>query len=300
LEVSFQWRGDLTAFLLGNYDDALMRAWGNTSLGLFLSLFFLAVNVMPGNRPQTAPGTPAHNLMEGAKDPPSSGAAPANRSDPARIVPSKTQIYFEHNEGQVDGHVLYLSRRFDYFLFLTSNAATVVLHRPADRRSETQNPSFFRLRFVGANPRAEVTGIEELPGKSSYFSGPDRKSWHASIPHYAKVKYSDIYPGIDLIFYESGGHLEYDFVAAPRANLQAIHVRIEGIQPKLAPSGDVALPTGRDEVVLRKPRIYQEREGNHLIEANYSLHGSDLTFSMGKYDRDHSIVIDPALSFRRT
>ena len=297
MEVSFQWRGDLTAFLLGNYDGALMRAWRNTSLGLFLSLFFFAVNVMPGNRPQAAPGTPAHNLMEFAKYSPSSGAAPANLSDPSRIVSSKAQIYFEHNEGQVDSRVLYLSRGLGFSLFLTSNAATIVLRGPADRQSGMQSPSFFRLRFVGANPRAEVTGIEELPGKSSYFSGPDRKSWHTSIPHYAKVKYSGIYPGIDLIFYESGGHLEYDFVAAPRANLQAIHVRIEGLQPKLTPAGDVALLAGRDEVVLRKPRIYQEQERGHLIEAGYSLHGRYLAFSMGKYDRDHSIVIDPALIF---
>jgi hypothetical protein len=273
-----------------------MPAWGNTSLSLFLSLFFIAVNVMPGNRPQTALGTPAHGLVED-KDPPSSGAAPVNRSDPARIVSSKAQIYFEHNEGQVDSRVLYLSRGFDYSLFLTSNAATIVLRRSADQRSGTQSPNFFRLRFAGANPQAEVSGIEELPGKSSYFSGPNQKSWHASIPHYAKVKYSGIYPGIDLIFYERGGQLEYDFVAAPRANLQAIHVRIEGIKPKLTPAGDVALLAGRDEVVLRKPRIYQEQERGDLIEATYSLHGSDLAFSMGKYDRDHSIVIDPALIF---
>jgi hypothetical protein len=270
----------------------------NTSIGLLLSLLFSAPNTVPSNRVQTALGTLTQDLRGGVNDPGSPGAAPANRSDSARIVSSKTQIYFEHNEGQVSSRVLYLSRAFGYSLFLTSNAATVVLPRSVDLRSGSPSASVFRLRFVGANPQADVTGIEELPGKSSYFSGPDRKSWHASIPHYAKVKYSGIYPGIDLIFYESGGELEYDFVAAPGANLQAIHVRIEGVSAKLTPEGDIALLAGKDAFRLKKPHVYQEQqEGGHIIEANYSLRGRDLKFSLGRYNHHRSIVIDPALVF---
>jgi hypothetical protein len=31
------------------------------------------------------------------------------------------------------------------------------------------------MKLVGANGRAKVTGLEELPGKSNYFIGSDTK-----------------------------------------------------------------------------------------------------------------------------
>jgi hypothetical protein len=35
------------------------------------------------------------------------------------------------------------------------------------------------------------------------------------VPHYARVRYEAVYPGIDLVFYGNPQQLEYDFVVAP-------------------------------------------------------------------------------------
>jgi hypothetical protein len=45
---------------------------------------------------------------------------------------------------------------------------------------------------------------------------PDR--WHTNIPNYAKVRYRNVYPGIDLIYYGNQRQLEYDFVVNPGAD----------------------------------------------------------------------------------
>ena len=53
---------------------------------------------------------------------------------------------------------------------------------------EAQPSDVVRLRLVGANAKARVTGAEKLPGKSNYFIGDDPKKWRTNVPTYAKVK----------------------------------------------------------------------------------------------------------------
>jgi hypothetical protein len=49
------------------------------------------------------------------------------------------------------------------------------------------------------------------------------------VPNYAKVRYQNVYPGVDLVYYgNQGGQLEYDFVAAPGADSAAVHFALSG------------------------------------------------------------------------
>src|SRR5208282_2028105 len=61
--------------------------------------------------------------------------------------------------------------------------------------------SFLRMKLIGANPNAAVTGNAELPGKANYFIGNDPSKWVTNALTYAKVRYRDVYPGIDLVYY---------------------------------------------------------------------------------------------------
>jgi hypothetical protein len=58
-----------------------------------------------------------------------------------------------------------------------------------------------RMRLAGANPHAQIEGIDEMRAKANYFIGNDPKKWRTDVPMYAKVRYRNIYPGIDLVFY---------------------------------------------------------------------------------------------------
>jgi hypothetical protein len=70
---------------------------------------------------------------------------------------------------------------------------------------ESRAPAVLRMKLVDANGRANVTGLEELPGKSNYFIGNDPKKWRTNVPNYAKVKYAGVYPGVDLVYYGNRG-----------------------------------------------------------------------------------------------
>ena len=68
-----------------------------------------------------------------------------------------------------------------------------------------QPPSFLCLKLLRANPAAKVIGVNELPGKSNYLTGNDPKKWRTNVPTYGRVRYENIYPGVDLVYYGKQG-----------------------------------------------------------------------------------------------
>jgi len=127
---------------------------------------------------------------------------------------------------------------------------------------ESQSPQVVRMRLVGGNTNGRVVGLDQLPGRSNYFIGNDPKKWRTNVPNYAKVKYENVYPGVDLVYYGDslkGGRLEYDFVVAPGANPNQIKLSFAGADGMRvdAASGDLVLKLGDDEVRFRKPAVYQ-------------------------------------------
>lgn len=122
------------------------------------------------------------------------------------------------------------------------------------------------MKLVGANPNARVAGLDELPGKSHYFLGNDPKKWRTSVPNYAKVKYRDIYAGVDLIYYGNPRQLEYDFVVAPGADpgviaLDIAHAssRPENRNARIDAAGDLVIAIEGGEVRFHKPVVLQEQ-----------------------------------------
>ena len=104
-------------------------------------------------------------------------------------------LWFEPSQGQTYPSVQFQSR--DIYLRATSAAIHI-----------GGSPIFFRLEHANANARAEA--LERLPGVSNYYLGNDPKKWRTDVPHFARIRYHDIYPGIDLIYYgNASGNLEY-------------------------------------------------------------------------------------------
>jgi uncharacterized repeat protein (TIGR01451 family) len=157
------------------------------------------------------------------------------------------------------------------------------------------------MGLVGANPEPQVVGLDELPGKSNYFIGNDPKKWRTSIPHYAKVRYEQVYPGIDLVYYGSTqGQLEYDFIVAPGADPKAITLGFEGSDRlEVDAQGNLLLHFSDGKVRFHKPYVYQEADGTRQeIAGEYVLRGkTEVAFEVVSYDTSQPLIIDPVLSY---
>ena len=260
-------------------------------------------------------------------------------------------LSFEANQGQTDQRVRFLVRGNGYSLLLTANEAVLALRKktgvtsqksvappasagvpqavnfPLSFRSnaaelnansaalnpERQAPAVLRMRLVGANAAAKVTGLEELPGKSNYFIGNDPGKWRTNVPNYAMVKYADVYPGVDLVYYGNQGQLEYDLVVQPGADLSriAFDIRVVRETPgahhdgplRVDANGNLVVGTEGGEVIFHKPVVYQlatnyEPRPKELIDGKYILtSGHEIRFQVGAHDPSKPLVIDPTLAY---
>ncbi len=156
------------------------------------------------------------------------------------------------------------------------------------------------MRLVGANAKAKVTGLEELPGKSNYFIGNDPKKWRTNVPNYAKVKYANVYPGVDLVYYGNQRQLEYDFVLAPGADPRQIELSFDGAKRlRLDADGNLIVSIAGGEVIEHKPVIYQDIGGmRRRVAGGYALrNGHTVGFKLAGYDHHRSLTIDPSLVY---
>ena len=210
-------------------------------------------------------------------------------------------LSFEANRGQTDNRVKFLARGNGYTLFLTSDEAVFSLARiKSTEGSATPASAVLRTRFIGANVKPTITGASKLPGTSSYFIGSDSAKWRVGVPTYGRVRYTDLYPGIDLIYYGKDGQLEYDLVLAAGSDPHRIRLAIAGADRlNIGNDGDLAVSVGNNQVTMRKPFVYQEVNGvKHMVRADYVLLSKDeIGIQLGSYDSSKSLVIDPALVY---
>jgi len=248
-----------------------------------------------------------------------SGLFQPRKAQQAREVYGRLPISFEENVGQSAREVSYLSRGSGFELFLTPQEAVLALQNPVPRdlsprhRFATllalhqarlaRNASMttaLRMRFEGSNPKAQIAGLDGMPGKVNYFIGNDPKKWRTDVRTFSRVKYTGLYPGVDLIFYGNGRRLEYDFVVGPGADPDAIRLNLQGARKaRINNSGDVVLSVGRGEVLIQKPLIYQVIDGKRReIAGNFVLAGvHELAFQVPHYDRSEPLILDPVLNY---
>src|SRR5262245_3275345 len=214
-------------------------------------------------------------------------------SAPATERNLSRRIGFEANCGQVDARVQFVARGPAYTAFLTPTEAVLAL---GDRRG---GHAVLRVERIGANAGAQAAGSGLLPGAVSYFPG-GRVDSPVSAPAYRRVRYDDVYPGIDLVYYSRARSLEYDFVVAAGIDPNQIALRIDGAE-HVEVDGEVTLVVHTADGDVRQPRpvAYQRIGGvRRPVAAEYALDAEgEVRLRLGAYDRSRRLVIDPVITY---
>ena len=159
----------------------------------------------------------------------------------------------------------------------------------SERRSapiETSSPERPRSTLSLPSPRpssaqregAEASAqLEELlAGYTNYLLDPDPRNWRTHVPNYRRVRYRNVYPGIDVVYYGNPRELEFDFVVAPGADPRRIRLTLDN-----------------PDLRIRLPRVYQ----NHGdILARVVRHGG--WQSSLRIRAAHGVAFDTVLSAR--
>lgn len=211
-------------------------------------------------------------------------------------------LSFEANLGQISSQVDYLARGPGYTVFLTPGEAVLTLQNAVevDGALPRIEQDVLRIQLTGANQHAQAHGIGALGSQSNYLLGDDPSKWLTGIGSNSRVRYDDIYNGIDLVYYGNQRQLEYDFVVAPGIDPSAINLAFEGAEGvSLDTQGNLVLKTAHGSVIQRAPSAYQEyANGRRAVESHFRL-GADgqVHFEIGSYDPNKELIIDPVMSY---
>ncbi len=269
-----------------------------------------------------------------ASDTSTRAVAAASKSAPhtvaqARAAYGQLPLSFEANRGQAGEAVNFLARGAGYTLALSPKEAVFALVHRSDERARSgesstsrrddsgaairgergagtsnaprsEPPAVLRMRLVGVIGGARVEGLNELEGKVNYLIGNDPAQWRTNIPTFGRVRYAEVYPGIDVVYYGNQKQLEYDFVVAPGRDTRAVKLRFEGADKvEVDAAGDLLLTLGESVIRQPKPVVYQEVDGKRLaVEGGYTIErDGQVGFAVGEYDAGRPLVIDPVLIY---
>lgn len=218
---------------------------------------------------------------------------------------------FEPNQGQAnldptDRRIQFIARGSGYSLMLGSEGAILNL-RSSSHKSDAASPDkatrieSLRMKLAGANPNPNpsLTASDLLPSKSNYILGNDPAKWRRDVPQFARVRYENVYPGIDLAFYGNQGKLEYDFQVAPGSDPAQAELEFDGARHLKLEDGNLVIEAQGGAVRLGAPHIYQQLNGRQQpVEGSFVLRADNrVGFSIGPYDHSRELVIDPVLNY---
>ena len=75
----------------------------------------------------------------------------------------------------------------------------------------------------------------------NYLLGNRPERWITDVPTFGRIRYPEIYPGIDVVYHGRGALLEHDFEVAPGADPSRIRVQFNGAESmKVADDGSLS------------------------------------------------------------
>jgi photosystem II stability/assembly factor-like uncharacterized protein len=245
----------------------------------------------------------------GSKETP--GADLPNASAKAKEAYGVLPLSFEANSGQTDSNVKFLARGQGYGLFLTATGPVMSLTKTSEKKTDPEKSlavegnspaaetAVVSWDLIAANKSPRISGVDGLPGKANYFRGNDPSKWQSNVATYSKVRYSNVYPGIDVIYYGNQRQLEYDFIVAPGRDPNRIKLNFNGADStELDAEGNLILHTRAGDITQAKPFAYQEIAGvRREVSASYQLAKGVISFNLGNYDSTQPLIIDPVFIY---
>ena len=205
-------------------------------------------------------------------------------------------VRFEPNVGQADSGYSFVASGRSQAVLLSPTEA--VFQLPESKKTEARS---VHASLVGANSVAAPKAEQPLCGRVNYLMGADPQKWHTDIPTFERVRFTNVYPGIDVAYHGNRGDLETDFVVQPGANPDAIRIRFDGADAvNLAKDQSLQARADQRTLAWEKPTLYQIGATGkaNQVEGRFKMLGNgEVGFEVGVYDLSRPLVIDPILTY---
>ncbi|MBL7902464.1 MAG: SBBP repeat-containing protein [Bacteroidia bacterium] len=221
----------------------------------------------------------------------------------------KPKICFTENKGQMQDQfykprpdVLYGAMAGDMAVHIKKNGVSYQLYRvdkfkevedakTKEKRQEIEQQTIYRvdLTWVNANKNFTKSEDETLPGYNNYYleSCPNGA---LNVKSYKGVSLLNIYPGINLHYYEKNGELKHDYIVEAHADYKQIQIKVEGAEISVNKDGSLLLNTPLGKIQEGALIVYQN---NKKLNAKWRIKNNILGFEIENYNPNYELIIDP-------
>lgn len=224
-------------------------------------------------------------------------------------------INFKENKGQVSDQnykarpdILFSGDQGDFVFHLKSNGISYQLNRvdewtKRENRPERKNgqeelvPSkstIYRMdiNWLNTNPSPEIKKGKAKQGYENYYleSCPDGA---LQVRSYSDITYKNLYPGIDLKWYEKNGALEYDYYVAANSDYTKIQLEYKGAEKIYVDrNGTLIIKTPLGIIKEQKPLVMQN---NKPLNAKWVVRNNIISFDIKNVNTSLPLLIDPVV-----
>ena len=216
------------------------------------------------------------------------------------------QPIFIPNLGQwEDPFVAKMDLRFGAY-FYENNGYRVIVYNPEelpDHHNHAPEKSFsqvqahsFACEYIGANENPVFQGFAESGATRNYFLGSNPKRWKTKVPEYSGFRLLSIYDNIDYEIKDENGSPKSLWKIYPSGDPSEIKMVFKGLKPSINKEGQLILKTAFGEIVETAPLAYS-LSSMKKVKCSFEINNDVVSFKLGRYNKKHTIVIDPTLVF---
>lgn len=147
------------------------------------------------------------------------------------------------------------------------------------------------IKWLGAATSGKIVKGPSFAGYANYYleSCPEGA---LNVNTYSSLLYKDVYPGIDLKWYEKDGNLKYDYYVAAHTDYKKIQLEYKGAESIHLENGELIITTPLGVLKEQKPLVLQN---NKVLNATWVIKGNVVTFDIKDPDPSLPIIIDPMI-----
>ncbi len=149
--------------------------------------------------------------------------------------------------------------------------------------------------FQNAQPDAAISTGKQNQGVTHYYL--NKRNGIRDVRSFASIKYENIYPNIDAVFYHTPNGLKYDLVLKPGADINDIQLRFEGATVSIKDK-KLILSAHFKDLTEEIPLSFINEDPANAVEVDYVLH-KDGTVGFQLKDKVNytTLTIDPVLEW---
>ncbi len=224
-----------------------------------------------------------------------------------------TNVGFVQNDGQVKGldNLWFSMHHRDMFVYFLSDRIVFISQEVenipnekslnelsrgnqnlADKYSAVTTAHRFELIFNNSNSNVYVKGENAYPYEMDFYLGHCQEGI-LNVNSYKKIRYENIYDGIDLVFYLDGETLKYQFELSVGISPSVISFQWEGIENShIDELGVHNFTVGNLNLKDNAPVSFCQ---NKEIKTKYKIDNNIMSFEVDEYNDTEELIIDPGL-----